>query len=201
MKKLLFLAVVAVLALTGVYTVITLYDSNMKIGRMNQTPVIRPHEEPLLVMDDRSVAFHKSEALIRETLTREALAKETLIGSNPTKKNPIGTTLKDTLFITPTGSANALLAKGKIDYKAFCSHCHGTNLDGLGTVGQSFSPLPANLTSKKVAKLSDEELFTVISYGSKNTPALASSMSVESRKAVIMFVRAMQKSALQNSTR
>ena len=169
MKKVLFLAVFAAVALTGAYTVITLYDSTLKAGRMNQTPVIRPHEEPLLVMDKRIVAFQKSETLVKEKLIEESL--------------------KDTFPLLPTGFDKAVLAKGEKDYQTFCSHCHGAKLDGLGTVGQSFFPLPANLTGKKVSDLSDKELFAIISYGSEKTPALASSMTVESRNTVALLRR------------
>lgn len=168
MKQALFLAIIGVIVLTGVYTIITVYDSNMKIGRLYQTPVIRPHEMPLLVMDKRAVASHKNEKLINKAL-----------------KPDFATAL--------AGSSDMILVKGKKDYLAFCSHCHGINLDGLGTVGQSFFPFPTDLTGDKVTRLSDKEIFTFISYGSKKTPALASSMSVESRKAVIQFVRFMQK--------
>lgn len=175
MKKVLFLAVFAAFALTGVYTVITLYDSTMKLGRMNQTAVLRPHEEPLLVMDKRIVAFQRSESLIKEKLVKE--------------------NFETTFPLLQTGSAKEMLVKGKKDYQAFCSHCHGAKLDGLGTVGQSFFPLPTNLTQKKVFDLSDKELFAFISYGSEKTPALASSMTVESRNAVIRYVRFMQKTA------
>jgi mono/diheme cytochrome c family protein len=170
MKKVLFLGIFVSLVLTGVYAVITLYDSNLKPGRMYQTPAIRPHEEPLLVMDKRTIADTKSEALIRELL-------------------------KTDFTLKPMGSA-LLLAKGEKDYRAFCFHCHGPNLDGLGTVGQSFSPLPTNLTNQRTTGMSDKELFAFISYGSKKTPALASSMSVESREAVIHYIRSKQKKTL-----
>ena len=171
MKKVLFLAIFVSLALTGVYAVITLYDSNLKIGRMYQTPAIRPHEEPELVMDKRTIADTKSEALIRELL-------------------------KTDFTLKPIESAQVLLAKGEKDYRAFCFHCHGPNLDGLGTVGQSFSPLPTNLTNERTTGMSDKELFAFISYGSKKAPALASSMSVESREAVIQYIRFKQKATL-----
>ena len=171
MKKVLFLGIFVSLVLTGVYTVITLYDSNLKPGRMYQTPAIRPHEEPQLVMDKRTIADTKSEALIRELLKTDFIMK-------------------------PMGSAQVLLAKGKKDYRAFCFHCHGPNLDGLGTVGQSFSPLPTNLTNERTTGMSDKELFAFISYGGKKAPALASSMSVESREAVIQYIRFKQKTTL-----
>jgi mono/diheme cytochrome c family protein len=175
MKKVLFLGIFVSLVLTGVYTVITLYDSNLKPGRMYQTPAIRPHEEPQLVMDKRTIADTKSEALIRENLTRELL--------------------KTDFIMKPMGSA-LLLAKGEKEYRAFCFHCHGPNLDGLGTVGQSFSPLPTNLTGEQTAGMSDTQLFAFISYGGKKAPALASSMSVESREAVIQYIRFKQKTTL-----
>ncbi len=167
MKQTIFIAIFALVALTGVYTVITLYDSNLKIGRMYQTPVVRPYEEPLLVTDERTVAFTRSEAMIKEEL-------------------------KHTYPVIPTGQNKAFLEKGEKEYKTFCSHCHGNFLDGLGTVGQSFHPLPTNLTGEKAIRLTDKELFNTISYGTKRTPALASSMSVESREAVIGYIRHMQ---------
>ncbi len=171
MKKVLILAVFVSLVLTGVYTVITLYDTYLKAGRMYQTPVVRPHEEPELVMDKRAIADTKSEALIRELL-------------------------KTGFTLTPIDPAQAVLAQGEKDYQAFCSHCHGPRMDGLGTVGQSFFPLPTDLTGEKTVAMSDGDLFASISYGSKKTPALASSMSVESREAVIRYIRHIQKTAL-----
>jgi mono/diheme cytochrome c family protein len=168
MKQALFLAVFAFIVGTGVYTVITLYDTNLKAGRMYQTPVVRPHEEPELIMDHRTIS-QKSEALIRENITNHTLP--------PALPWP----------------EDVILATGKKEYTAFCSPCHGPNLDGLGTVGQSFFPLPTDLTGEKATGLTDQELFAVISYGTKKTPALASSMSVESREAVIRYLRLMQK--------
>jgi hypothetical protein len=168
MKQALFLAVFALIVGTGAYAVITLVDTNLKAGRMYQTPAVRPHEEPELLMDQRTIS-QKSEALIRENLTHNILP--------PALPWP----------------EDLILSTGKKEYTAFCSPCHGPNLDGLGTVGQSFFPLPADLIGKKTAGLTDKELFAVISYGSKKTPALASSMSVESREAVIRYLRLMQK--------
>lgn len=172
MKQIFVLGAVAMLALTAVYSIITLYDSKMKIGRLHQTPVIRPHEEPLLVMDDKAIAYHQSEVLIKTELLKDDIYPETM---------PVITKL--------------VLEKGKKDYMAFCSPCHGIHLDGQGTVGQSFHPLPTDLTGEMASKLTDEELFAIISYGSKTTPALASSMSVESRNAVIQYIRSRQKAA------
>lgn len=170
MKQTLFIAIFALVALAGVYTVITLYDSNMKLGRMYRTPVVQPHEKPLLVTDKRTVAFTGSEAMIKEKL-------------------------KHTCPVAPIIQNKAYVEKGEKDYKTFCSHCHGKFLDGQGTVGQSFHPLPTDLTGEKATRLTDKEIFNTISYGTKKTPALASSMSVESREAVVQYIRHMQQTA------
>ncbi|MDY0220697.1 MAG: cytochrome c [Desulfobacterium sp.] len=170
MKKVLFLVVFVSFVLMGVYGVVTLYDTYLKPGRMYQTPAIRPHEEPELIMDKRTIADKKSEVLIRELLKT---------GFTP----------------TPIGPGEVVLARGEKDYQAFCSHCHGPRMDGLGTVGQSFFPLPTDLTGEQTVAMSDGEMFAFISYGSQRAPALASSMSVESREAVIRYVRHIQKTA------
>ena len=65
----------------------------------------------------------------------------------------------------------------------------------MGTLGQSFSPLPTDLRSPEVKALSDDALFQVISYGGKRSPALATTLSIDSRLAVIAFIRSEQKNA------
>jgi hypothetical protein len=55
MKQMLFLGLVASIALIGIYTLITFYDDYMTLGRMRETPVVRPHEEPLLIMEEGTV--------------------------------------------------------------------------------------------------------------------------------------------------
>ena len=171
MKKVLVLGVFACAALLGVYFVITIYDNNMKIGRLYQTPVVRPHEEPQLLMDERSVPLEQSELIIKETL-----------------KQPVS------VMPTPTFT-QSMIVKGEKEYKAFCSHCHGDNLDGQGTVGQSFHPLPTNLLNPDAVKMTDEQMFAIISYGREKTPGLASSMTVDSRLSVIKYVRHRQHTA------
>ncbi len=164
MKQVLFLGAFATIAVLGIYFIITWYDGQMKWGRMHQTPVVRPHEEPLLIMESGLVPVDGGEALIRAVL----------------RNNPL---------IPSEYSLQALLEKGKTEYRVFCSHCHGQNLDGMGTVGQSFNPLPTDLNSQQVVQLSDAEMFSLISYGKNRSPALATSMTEESRWAVISYIR------------
>lgn len=128
---------------------------------MQETPAVRPHEEPLLLMEEGTVPFEGGEEQIRA-----ALADNTI-----------------------QAPSHHTIEEGRVAYQVFCSHCHGPNLDGQGTVGQSFTPLPTDLTSPQTQQLTDNRIFEHISYGDKRAPALASTMSVDDRWAVIGFLR------------
>ena len=54
------------------------------------------------------------------------------------------------------------LLQAETRYGYYCGMCHGTKLDGNGTVGQSFYPLPANLASPYVRGRRMESCFTWI---------------------------------------
>ncbi len=167
MKQVLFLGAFVTIAVTGLMYGIDFYDANMKWSRMFQTPAIRPHEEPMLIMEKGIVPIDGGERVLRASLKNHTLVR-------------------------PEYSSQNLVAKGKEEYRVFCSPCHGNHLDGMGTVGQSFNPLPTSLYSQPVVQMSDSEMFSLISDGSKRSPALASSMTAESRWAVISYVRSKQ---------
>ena len=82
-------------------------------------------------------------------------------------------------------------ARGEEAYGFYCIHCHGPAGDGYGTVGQSFSPLPADLGSKQIQQQSDGELFAKISLGYKRHPALAYTVSKSERWAIVSYLRSL----------
>lgn len=135
-------------------------------GRMMETPGVKPHEAPLLVMPSGVVPFGGGDALARSTV--------------PADMKPAVDLASETT-----------LAAGKTAYFTYCVHCHGRNYDGAGTVGQSFAPLPTSMNSDAVRKLSDGELYRVISFGKPGGrhPGLATTMSEEDRWAVAAFVK------------
>jgi mono/diheme cytochrome c family protein len=91
--------------------------------------------------------------------------------------------------VNPLPSDADSLARGKEAYGFYCIHCHGPEGDGYGTVGQSFSPLPADLRSSQVQEQSDGELFSKISRGYKRHPPLAYTVAESDRWAVINYLR------------
>jgi len=91
--------------------------------------------------------------------------------------------------VSPTASA---IFQGRAAYFNFCVQCHGPQADGNGTVGQSFAPLPANLTDPQVLDQGDGELFDKISLGFGRHPPLASTVSEVDRWAVVNYLRSLK---------
>jgi mono/diheme cytochrome c family protein len=144
------------------------YDNNFKYGRMWETPAVRPLEDPPLPVYRGIVPLTGGEALLR------AMPPEQL--TFPIDKNRW-----------------EHIEKGKALYFTFCAQCHGENMDGSGTVGQSFHPLPTDLRGEKVQSLSEGVLFKDISYGvaEGRQPPLAGTIDVPERWLIIAYVKSL----------
>ena len=168
MKRIIVLAGFVAVALTAVYAVITLYDENMRVGRMWETPAVRPHEQQLLIMESGVVPFGGGEIEYRNAKAEDL--------KSPFKSDD-----------------SEVVASGKSLYFTYCAQCHGKYHDGNGTVGQSFQPLPGDLQSNKVQSLPQGTLFKEISYGVPNgrQPALATTIEVMDRWRIIAYVKSL----------
>ena len=168
MKRILFLVILIAVVLTGAYTVITLYDEHLKVGRMWETPAVRPHEEKLLIMESSVVPVDGGEALFRAVDGNDLIS--------PVKMDD-----------------PRVIESGKALYFTYCAQCHGKYFDGNGTVGQSFHPLPADLRDPKIRALSPGDLFQSISYGVPDgrQPPLATTIEVSDRWRIIAFLKSL----------
>ncbi len=168
MKRLIILAGFILVVLITAYGVITLYDQNLKFGRMWETPAVRPYEEPALIMEDGVIPLEGGEVQLRN-LTASDL------------KSPLN----------PDDIKNISLGEKK--YFSYCAQCHGKNHDGMGTVGQSFAPLPTDLRSQKIQSLPDGVLFKTISYGvpGGRQPPLASTIEITDRWRIIAYIKSL----------
>ena len=92
----------------------------------------------------------------------------------------------------PVLSTEESIGRGKQAYGYYCVHCHGVGADGMGTVGQSFSPLPANLRSQDVQSLTDGALYAKIRLGYMRHPRLFTTISEGDTWAVIDFIRTLK---------
>ena len=156
------------IVLYGAYEALMYYDNNFRYGRMRETPAIRPHENPLLIMEKGIVPISGGEAIYRANA-----------GAN---------------LISPLNSTEpSVIARGSAVYLTYCAQCHGYKYDGNGTVGQSFQPLPTDLRSPQVQSKVNGELFKSVSYGVPDgrQPALHTTITIDDRWHVIAFVKSL----------
>lgn len=168
MKKALVLGVIVAFVLLGAVLALRLIDDYADFWRMRETPGVKPHEEPLLIMAEGVVPVSAAEAILRITNADEL-------------QSPLN--LEDPIVIEA----------GKKLYFNFCFMCHGPNYDGQGTVGQSFSPLPTDIRSAKVQALPAGVHFKEISYGipGGRQPALATTISILDRWRIVAFIKSL----------
>jgi len=168
MKRIAIPALLILVVLTAAYTAITLYDENLKIGRMWETPAVRPHEDKLLIMEPGTVPLNGGEAVFRDVKGEDL--------NSPFQPND-----------------PEVIESGKSLYFIYCAQCHGKYFDGNGTVGQSFNPLPTDLRDQKILALPEGVLFKSISYGipGGRQPPLATTIDVSDRWHIIAFLKSL----------
>lgn len=168
MKKVAVLfAIVAVLSIAAVQA-LNLFDTYFPWGRMWETPAVKPHEEPLLVMPAGSVPLGGGEALYRAAA--------------------------DSDLVSPLSPQEpAVLEAGQALYATYCAQCHGRHYDGNGTVGQSFAPLPTDLRSLRVQEFEAGRIFKEISFGipGGRQPPLATTIAPLDRWRIVAYVKSL----------
>ena len=88
--------------------------------------------------------------------------------------------------VQPTGKN---ISAGGVYYGYYCVFCHGAAGDGLGPVGESYIPRPADLRSPRVQALSDGQLFRAMLLGTGHEPVLARVVPEVSRPYLVLYVR------------
>lgn len=168
MVRILSVGLIATTIALIAWGVLTVYDEVLSVGRMWETPAIKPHEKPIPVMASGGIPYTGGEALYRAATVEKILP-------------PFPLTDPETI------------AAGKTAYQYFCIQCHGKNFDGYGTVGQSFAPPPGDLRSGKVQSMLPGQLFKEISYGIPDgrQPPLATTMAITDRWRVIGYVKSL----------
>ncbi len=93
------------------------------------------------------------------------------------------------------------MRRGEERFSIFCTACHGRLGDGQGMVHQRAVELgepnwrpPTSLHDPRVRQLPVGQLFHTITNGIRNMPAYGSQISDEDRWAILLYVRALQRS-------
>jgi hypothetical protein len=83
------------------------------------------------------------------------------------------------------------LAAARVYYDYYCVFCHGGSGAGDGPVGQSYTPKPADLRSKKIAAYRDGELLRSMFTGVGHEPVLERVVAPAHRWYLVLLVRSL----------
>ena len=105
-------------------------------------------------------------------------------------KNPDGSLVKK----NPLPITRDLLDRGRQRYNIYCAPCHDLTGSGQGIViKRGFLP-PPTFHQPRLRELEDGHLYDVISNGIRNMPTYRHQISVTDRWAIIVYLRALQRS-------
>jgi mono/diheme cytochrome c family protein len=92
---------------------------------------------------------------------------------------------------SPITMTDNLMNEAREHFMAHCSSCHGFNGRGETTIGRNLYPKVPNMTEATTQKLTDGELYYIISNGIRFTgmPAWGNEDSPESIWALVAFIR------------
>ncbi len=95
---------------------------------------------------------------------------------------------------TPVMVDEQTVSRGEERFNIYCSPCHDRAGTGHGIVPQRGSPGPIELASDNTRKLTDGEIFSVITDGARNMPAMREQVAVADRWSIVLWVRVLQRS-------
>jgi mono/diheme cytochrome c family protein len=99
------------------------------------------------------------------------------------------------------------MARGKARFGIYCTPCHGQAGEGDGMVAQRATTLaegtwvpPSNITEERLHSTGVGEIFNTITNGVRNMPAYGRQIPAADRWAIVLYVRALQRSRLATTT-
>jgi len=115
--------------------------------------------------------------------------------------NPMEPPEPDWVTQFPLPVTTELMERGRQRYNIYCAVCHGLSGDGDGLVARRAIELqqstwvpPTSLHSPPVREQPVGKLFNTVTHGIRKMPGYASQITTEDRWAIVMYVRALQRS-------
>lgn len=78
---------------------------------------------------------------------------------------------------------------GRVYYGYYCAFCHGQTGRGDGPVGQSYAPVPTDLSTPQVQALSDGALYRAMLTGVGHDPVLPQVIHPDDRWYLVSYIR------------
>jgi mono/diheme cytochrome c family protein len=195
----LFLTIIMVVGMAGFRGGISRQPPIELFPDMDRQPKLRPQDQNKFFPDGRS-----SRPRVEGTIPRsEPLVLASAGGSQkvyPFEDAPANTgrITGTTNFVetNPFEINSQLMARGRERFQIYCSPCHGALGDGNGVTKKLGMAIVANLHEARLVKMSDGELFFVITNGRNQMGAYGPQVDPQDRWAIVAYLRALQLSRL-----
>jgi mono/diheme cytochrome c family protein len=149
---------------------------------MHDQPSYQPLEASSFFQDGAA-----SRPLPPNTVARGQLKDDTLLYTGKVGDEPAAE--------FPFALDASIVARGRVAYDAFCSHCHGLTGAGDGIVVQRGYTKPPPLYDARLKDIPVGHIYDVITNGFGAMPDHAAQIKVTDRWAIVAYVRALQLSA------
>jgi mono/diheme cytochrome c family protein len=97
------------------------------------------------------------------------------------------------LLVNPLPVTAPVLARGRRAFQDRCALCHGPLGTGQGSLGAAYGATPANLQSRALREAPDGKLYWTLVNGKDAMPGQGKDLDVDTRWAVVHYVRALQR--------
>lgn len=147
-----------------------------------------------IACDDRRT-WHEPEPTLARMITQRRAdpyaASRAFPDGKVMQRPPAGTVAVDDDDAPPVLS-RALLAEGRTGFEAVCATCHGIRGDGDSVVATKMqSRPPPSLHEARIRALPGSAIYRVVTEGYGLMPALAETLDVRQRWAVVAYLRAL----------
>ena len=88
----------------------------------------------------------------------------------------------------PFKRSYAAMKRGRFVFETFCLPCHGKNGTGNGQVAKAFPPFQFSAATA-AEKLSEGQIFSIITYGKPPMPSYAAQISPDDRWKVALYIK------------
>ena len=92
----------------------------------------------------------------------------------------------------PRDTAHVTARPGAVVYQIYCQPCHGGAGKGDGPVAMRGFPPPPSFLADHALRLTDDQMFDIVSHGQKNMPSYAVQVPRQDRRAAIAYIRSLQ---------
>ena len=162
-------------------------------GHISKKPPVR------VIRDMTQQAHLLPQAALSEATTSKTQSPwlaGTLAVEDPVELGPfeMGQTEKGLIARAPIAVDNRVTARGKERFNIYCGGCHDQAGTGQGMVAQRGFPGPIELALDNTRRMTDGEMFSIITSGVRNMPAMGDQIPVADRWPIVIWVRVIQRS-------